>query len=176
MTIPRRLYYDNPVYHITSRGNNRQSILKQAEDKETMLDSLAFYKCRYEFKIYAFVLMDNHFHLILETHKLHNISKVMQGILLSYSNRFRHKYNYVGHVWQGRFLSKVITSEGQIISNVQYIHNNPIRANMVDRNTDYVWSSARCYEGISNPGIERKIAIDRFAANTSDTTRIEPVG
>ncbi len=162
MTISRRIYYEYPVYHITSRGNNRQPILAGQADKETFLESLSRYKLRYAFKIYAFVLMDNHFHLIIETHPLHNISKVMQSILLSYSNKFRRKYQYVGHVWQGRFISRVIRSERQLINNIKYIHDNPVRANMFQDGAEYIWSSAAFYQGISNPNIEGKIYIDRF--------------
>jgi len=170
MTISRRLYYEYPIYHIIARGNNRQSILGLPQDKEAMLDSLACYKIRYSFKIYAFILMDNHFHLIIETHPLHNISKVMQAVLLSYSNKFRHQYKYVGHVWQGRFVSRVIRSEQQLINNIKYIHDNPVRANMVQESVEYPWSSAAYYRGLSNSKIGEKIDIDLFGEDTSDAT------
>ena len=170
MTISRRLYYENPVYHIISRGNNRQTVFKDHADKESMLDSISRYRLKYSFKIYAFVLMDNHFHLIIETKPTHNISRVMQGILLSYSNKFRYKYHYVGHVWQGRFLSKVIQSEQQFINNAEYIHNNPVRADLVQERCEYLWSSARYYQGLINAAIDGKIDIDRFGEDSSDIT------
>jgi len=162
MTTLRRLYYEYSTYHIISRGNNRQNILQNHEDKLSFLESLSNYKLRYSFKLFAFVLMDNHFHLIIETNPAHNISRVMQGILLSYSNKFRRKYCYVGHVWQGRFFSKVIQSEPQVIQNIEYIHNNPVRASMVRSCVEFSWSSACYYGGLPNSVIDKLIDINRF--------------
>ncbi|MDP2930522.1 MAG: transposase, partial [bacterium] len=81
----KRIYYHNAVYHITFRGNNRQAILKEEQDKISFLETLSKYKERFNFKLYCLVLMDNHVHLVIETNHLFNISKIMQSILLSYS-------------------------------------------------------------------------------------------
>jgi len=142
-----RVYYNHAVYHVTTRGNNRQMILKAEEDKIAFLRILSKFKERFGFKLYAFVLMDNHVHLLVETGSRVNISKIMQAITLSYSQKFRHKYHYSGYVWQGRFKSNLIESQGYILECANYIHNNPVRAKMVDRPSDYIWSSYHFYNG-----------------------------
>lgn len=99
----KRVYFENAAYHICIRGNNKQAVLNTPEDKLAFLETLAKYKNRFAFKLFGFVLMDNHAHLVIGTANQTNISKVMQAITLSYSQKFRNKYNYVGYVWQGRF-------------------------------------------------------------------------
>jgi len=141
MVRQKRIYYTNAVYHVVFRGNNRQFVLADSEDKEALLKTLSKFKGRFGFKFYGFVLMDNHAHLVLATDHTSNISKIMQAVLLSYSLKFRKKYNYVGHVWQGRFKSSIIDGEGYIKECLEYIHNNPVRANMSMRPNDYRWSS-----------------------------------
>ncbi|MEW6008866.1 MAG: transposase [Candidatus Omnitrophota bacterium] len=165
----KRIYYHNAVYHITFRGNNRQPILKENKDKELFLETLSKFKERFQFKLYGFVLMDNHAHLVIETNHLFNISKIMQSILLSYSLQFRRKYNYTGHVWQGRFKSNVIEGERYILQCIEYIHNNPVRANIATTAEDYLWSSFYLYSGNENSIVTDRIGIDRYG-DISDTT------
>ena len=144
MARAARIYYTNCFYHICIRGNNRQNILLDPEDKEIFLACLGKFKKRFEFKLFGFVVMHNHVHLIIGTGKI-NISKIMQAITLSYSNRFRKKYSYTGYVWQGRFRSNVIESESYILQSIEYAHYNPVRAGIVNDPADYVWSSYLCY-------------------------------
>jgi len=156
-----RAYYNNAVYHVSIRGNNRQAILKKEEDKESFLKTLSKFKERFKFKLFGFVIMDNHAHLVIGSNDLINISKIMQAIALSYSQKFRHKYNYTGYVWQGRFKSKVIESDSYIFDCLSYIHHNPLRADMVNNVEDYIWSSYHFYNGDENI-ISRLIKIDKF--------------
>ena len=158
----KRIYYENATYHVISRGNNRQFILKDEDDKRSLLLSIAKYKDRYHFLLYAFVLMDNHIHLIIEVNESHNISRVMQAILLSYSRKYRVKHSYSGHLWQGRFGSIPILKERYIRELIDYIHQNPVRAKMVDQATDYIWSSARAYSCLENNQIDSLLAIDKY--------------
>ncbi len=146
----KRIYYARAVYHVIFRGNNRQKILQKISNKEALLERIERYRKRYGFVLYGWVFMDNHVHLILEIYDPHNISKVMQSILLSFSCWFRKNYDYVGHVWQGRFKSYCITGEKYIVECLEYIHNNPVRAKMVGCGHDYEWSSARQYLGKAN--------------------------
>ncbi len=157
-----RLYYNHAVYHICIRGNNRQAILKADEDKESFLDTLNKFKERFAFKFYGFVLMDNHAHLVVETNQIANISKIMQAITLSYSQKFRHRYNYTGYVWQGRFKSNLIEEDSYILECLKYIHNNPVRAKMVIHAKDYVWSSYHFYNSKISP-LSKVIQLDRFS-------------
>jgi len=148
MPNAKRLYYQNAVYHICLRGNNRQYILDKEEDKISFLNSLEKFRLRFGFVIYAFVLMDNHVHLVIKTSSLITISKIMQAVALSYSVKFRKKHGYTGYVWQGRFKSNVIEGQRYILECIEYIHNNPIRAKMVERIEDYFWSSYCFYQGL----------------------------
>ena len=140
-----RVYFEKAVYHVCLRGNNKQAILKGDENKSRFLESLASFKLRFNFKLYGFVLMDNHVHIVLETNNLVKISKIMQAIALSYSMKYRNKYDYTGYVWQGRFKSSVIIDERYILACLEYIHNNPIRAGVVNKIEDYPWSSYGFY-------------------------------
>jgi len=157
----RRLYYHNAVYHVCIRGNNKQYILQEEKDKIIFLKSLEKFRARFRFKLYGFVAMDNHAHLIIQTNSLANISKIMHAITLSYSVKFRRKYNYTGYVWQGRFRSNVIEGERYILECIDYIHNNPVRAKIVDKIIDYPWSSYHLYQGLDSR-IKDYLQIDRL--------------
>jgi len=155
----QRIYYQNAVYHVMARGNNRRNILMKREYKMSLLESVSKYQKSYQFKIFGFVLMNNHVHLLIETHESYNISRVMQGILLSFSVKFRKRENYVGHVWQGRFKCKVIMNEPYIKEVLHYIHQNPVKAEITQKASDYLWSSSLFYDGENNPLIDDKIKI-----------------
>ena len=157
----KRIYYNNAVYHISIRGNNKQVILREDLDKIVFLKTLRKFKNRFKFKLFGFVIMDNHVHLVIETNDSINISKIMQAVALSYSQKFRHKYNYTGYVWQGRFKSNVIESDRYILDCLNYIHNNPVRAEMVKNVKNYTWSSYHFYNGSAKP-INKFIQIDKF--------------
>lgn len=157
----KRIYFKNAVYHVTIRGNNRQDVLKGAADKQVFLCSLEKFKSRFGFKLRAFVLMDNHVHLVIETENKISISKIMQAITLSYSVKFRKKYPYTGYVWQGRFRSNVIDGDRYIVECIEYIHNNPVKAGIVCNPGDYFWSSYNFYNG-SSDRLNNYIQIDKF--------------
>jgi len=145
MARSNRIYYSNAVYHICIRGNNRQKILEKNEDKQIFLTCLKKFKNRFGFRLFGFVVMDNHVHLVIMTTNKINISKIMQAITLSFSVSFRKKYPYTGYVWQGRFASNIIEDELYISKCLEYIHNNPVRAGIVKNAGDYPWSSYNSY-------------------------------
>ena len=161
MANGKRIYFSNAVYHVSVRGNNKQNILGTVEDKKIFLGSLSKFKLRFCFKLFGLVLMDNHTHLIIQVSNNINISKIMQSISLSFSCKFRKKYNYSGYVWQGRFRSNIIDKDRYIYSCLEYIHNNPVRAGLVDNPKDYPWSSYHFYNNLPNP-IKENINLDLF--------------
>jgi len=163
MARQQRIYFQNAVYHVTIRGNNRQNILKEDKDKEIFLGCILKFKLRFGFKLYGFVLMDNHVHLVIEANSNINVSKIMHAITLSYSVKFRKKYRYSGYVWQGRFKSNVIDGDGYILECIDYIHNNPVKAGMVFKIEDYFWSSYHFYNGLENK-VGDYIQIDKFGS------------
>jgi len=156
-----RLYFSDAVYHVSVRGNNKQNVLGTVEDKKIFLGALNKFKLRFGFKLYGLVLMDNHAHLIIRVVNKVNISKIMQAISLSFSFKFRKKYNYSGYVWQGRFRSNIINQDRYIFTCLEYIHNNPIRAGLVNNVNDYLWSSYHFYNDRRNP-IQQYLNLDLF--------------
>jgi len=161
MTRGRRIYFCDAVYHVSVRGNNKQNVLGTVEDKKIFLGLLNKFKLRFRFKLYGLVLMDNHVHLIIRAVSNINISKIMQAVNLSFSFKFRKKYNYFGHVWQGRFRSNVIDEDRYISSCLEYIHNNPVRAGLVSDAGDYLWSSYNFCNDLPNP-LQEYINLDSF--------------
>ena len=143
MTIRTRLVLDNCCYHITTRGNQRQKVFIRDEDYEKYLEKLKKYKRKYHFRLYGYCLMPNHIHLIGEIDNKENLAKFMQGINRAYTAYFNKTYRKVGHLWQGRFNSKIITKDEYLITSINYIELNPVRANMVKTPQEYRWSSYR---------------------------------
>lgn len=140
--MPRtsRLLISNVCYHIIQRGNQKQNIFLEEADFKKYLEILLHYKRKYNFKIYAYCLMLNHIHLIVEVKKVSDLPKIMQGISLTYTIWFNKKYNKVGHLWQGRFKNMVIQKDAYLIDCINYIEYNPVRANIVSSPVDYMWS------------------------------------
>ena len=167
MSRAGRIYYNNVVSHVIVRGNNRQMILKKKEDKENFLMSVAKHKQRFNFKLYGFVLMDNHVHMVMETGPINNISKIMHSILLSFSVKYRKRTGYVGYVWQGRFKNKIIEGEKYVLECIDYIHNNPVRAKMVSSPEKYIWSSYWVYSEGTNKTVEPIIDLDQYGDSST---------
>ena len=152
MARPWRIEYEGAYYHILSRGNDRKEIFYGDEDKTLFLETVGEMSDRFEVDVFAFVLMSNHYHLLLRT-KLANLSKAMQWLGLTYSRRFNNRHGRSGHLFQGRFKSIVVENEAYMIALSCYIHRNPVRAGMVKRLMDYRWSSYTAYAyGRKAPG------------------------
>lgn len=127
MARPVRIDIHDGVYHVISRGTERCAIFKCDEDRNHFLDRLAETQRRYRLKLYAYVLMDNHFHLIVCTPDA-NLSRAMQWLKLSYSMWFNAKYDRVGPLFQGRFKGILIDSdESWLLELSLYVHLNPVR-------------------------------------------------
>jgi len=138
-----RLLVPGACYHINTRGNHRQKIFLDERDYMVFIGAMKRYKRKYGFLLYGFCLMPNHIHFIGEPREVLNLSKLMQGILRSYTAYFNKHYKKVGHLWQGRFKSKAIVKDGYLIDAIHYVELNPVRAGLVKTAGDYVWSSYR---------------------------------
>ena len=97
-----RVHFPGALYHVISRGNQRQDIFFEDKDLKTFLSYLSEYKTRYPFYLYAYSLMKNHFHLLLEVHGT-PLSKIMQSLLFRYTRYFNKRYGKMGHLFQGRY-------------------------------------------------------------------------
>ncbi len=140
MGRPLRIEFENAVYHITSRGNERKKIYRDDGDKERFLGLLEDYKNRYNFLIHCFVLMDNHYHLVIETLRP-NLIKIMHGLNSGYTGYFNKKYKRSGHLFQGRYKAIIVDKENYLLELSRYVHLNPLRAKIINKPQDYKWSS-----------------------------------
>ena len=144
MTRPWRIEFEGAYYHIFSRGNERRDIFSDKDDRISFLDTLGKMSDRFEVEVYAYVLMDNHYHLLLKTNKP-NISKSMQWFGTTYTRQYNIKHKRNGHLFQGRFKSFLIENDEYLMHLSCYIHRNPLRAGIVSRLVDYPWSSYPIY-------------------------------
>src|SRR4030066_228134 len=146
--MPRtaRIAPGDHVFHILARGNNRQDIFKDEMDFQKYLNILEKYKEKYQFKLYHYVLMRNHIHLVLEPlEKGGSLAEVMKGINLSYAQHYKGRYDHIGHFWQDRFKSILISKDQYLLACGSYVELNPVRAGIVKDPRDYRWSSYRVY-------------------------------
>jgi putative transposase len=134
------------VYHILTRGNNRQAVFKDNQDYKKYIEILQRYKEKYKFKLYHYVLMMNHVHLVLETtEKGGKLSEIMKGINLSYAQYFKNRYRHIGHFWQDRYKSIIISKDDYLLACGSYVELNPVRAKIVEDPREYNWSSYNTY-------------------------------
>ena len=141
-----RIEYPGAHYHVTSRGNERKDVFKSQKDREQFLEYVESAVNRYEAVIHAYCLMNNHFHILLETPS-GNLSKIMQHINGAYTNYFNMKRKRSGHLFQGRYKAIVIEADEYAQQLSRYIHLNPVRANIVGKPEEYRWSSYLDYVG-----------------------------
>jgi REP element-mobilizing transposase RayT len=139
-----RIEFEGAFYHVISRGNQRQKIFRSDADYSCYLDLLARYRERYGFRLYAYALMGNHVHLLVETGPA-PLSKILQGLTQSYTVYFNRRYRTSGHLFQGRYKAVLCDKDEYLLTLVKYIHLNPLRAKVVDRLDAYPWSSHPAY-------------------------------
>ncbi|MBF0458283.1 MAG: transposase [Nitrospirae bacterium] len=140
MGRPIRIEYSGALYHIISRGNEKSAIFTDDPDRFVFLKMLKEYHERFGILIHSYVLMDNHYHLILET-PLGNLLKVMHGLNGRYTGYYNRRHSRVGHLFQGRYKGIIVDKDEYLVSLSRYIHLNPVRAGIVDKPEDYKWSS-----------------------------------
>lgn len=138
-----RFLLEHACYHLMTRGNQKQAVFLDEADYKEYLARLTLYKKRHHLLIYGYCLMPNHIHMIGMPEEQKELAKFMHGVSRSYTAYFNKKYKKVGHLWQGRFKSKVIAKDGYLVDCIQYIEHNPVRANIVKAAGDYLWSSYR---------------------------------
>ncbi len=149
MARPLRLEFKGAFYHVTSRGNLRDKIFFDDKDREKFLEILRRTKERYVYVLHSYALMENHYHLFLETPRA-NVSQIMQNINTSYTVYINKKHKRFGHLFQGRFKGIIVDKETYLIVLSRYIHLNPVRAGIVKNPEDYKWTSYRKYIGVYN--------------------------
>jgi len=163
-----RVEFENAFYHITSRGNLRDKIFYDAADRERFLKILSRTKERYGFLLHAYALMDNHYHLLMETPKA-NLSQIMQNINTSYTVYVNRKYQRSGHLLQGRFKGIIVDKDRYLVALSRYIHLNPVRAKLVKRPLNYPWTSYRAFidEKVKDSLVDTEDTLSYFSKHTN---------
>lgn len=140
MSRPLRLEFPGAIYHITARGNAQEAIFLDDDDKLLFLAVLAETVSNFGWLCHAYCLMDNHYHLLIETPD-GNLSQGMRQINGVYTQRFNRRHARVGHLFQGRFKAILVERESYLLELCRYIVLNPVRANMLKDINRYLWSS-----------------------------------
>jgi REP element-mobilizing transposase RayT len=135
-----RIEFPGALYHVITRGNNKQKTFLGENDYRHFLERLKFYKDRFDFTLYSYVLMPNHIHLLIETSDI-PLSQIMQPLALSYTQYFNLAHDRVGHLFQGRYKAILCQRDAYLKELVRYINLNPIRAGLVKDLDDWQWCS-----------------------------------
>lgn len=156
-----RKYSETGLYHVVSRGVNKQNIFLDEKDKEYFLFLLEKYSKKYEIQVHTHCLLDNHFHLLIKDTQT-DISAFMQSLESVYARAFNKKYDRVGHLFQNRFLSEVISDEIYYKTVFRYILQNPEKAGICCF-SEYKWSSYKLYKK-PNSLIKLKHIMEHFTS------------
>jgi putative transposase len=143
-----RLTLPGHPHHVIQRGNNRQPIFVDTADYQMMLDLLAENASKFGVAIHAYVLMDNHFHLLATPQTADGLPQMMQAVGRRYVRYFNDRQKRSGTLWEGRYKSTLIQTERYLLACMAYIDLNPVRAGMVAQARDYPWSSHAHYIGL----------------------------
>ena len=146
MSRPLRIEFPGAVYHVTSRGDRRESIFEDDADRRALLAVVALGLTRFDAQMLAYCLMGNHYHFVLHT-RAANLSQLMRHINGVYTQSFNRRHAKVGHLFQGRFKAIVIDRDAYLLEVCRYVELNPVRAGMVDAPQAWPWSSYRAHVG-----------------------------
>ncbi|WP_305041538.1 REP-associated tyrosine transposase [Geoalkalibacter sp.] len=141
-----RINYPGAFYHVTSRGNERRDVFKGQRDREKFLSYLESAVFRYGAVVHCWCLMGNHYHLLVETPE-GNLPQIMRHINGAYTTYFNAKRKRSGHLFQGRYKAWLVEADVYALELSRYMHLNPVRAGLVSRPEDYLWSSYRSFIG-----------------------------
>lgn len=150
MARPLRLEFPGALYHVTARGNARQAIFLDDDDHHRFLAVLGRVVSRFHLLLHAYCLMDNHFHLVVETPDA-NLSTAMRQLNGVYTQAFNRHHDRVGHVLQGRFKAIIVDRENYLLELCRYVVLNPVRAKITRKADTYPWSSFQATAGVVPP-------------------------
>ena len=145
-----RVLFEDATYHITSRGNNRQTLF---HDSFNFLFFLGFLSCsvyEYGWLCFSYCLMTNHYHLVIQTPQP-NLSEGMHKLHSRYSHYYRNKYPFTGKLFEGRYDTQNISDDAYALESIRYDLINPVRAGLVKHPKDWSWSSYKETAGLEEP-------------------------
>ena len=172
MARPLRIEFPDALYHVTSRGNERRPIFRTTRDRETFLLLLGQTAKRYGWSVSAFVLMMNHYHLVIQTPEP-NLSRGMHWLNGTYAGWFNRAHRRAGHLFQGRFHAFLIEKQAYFTEVIRYVVLNPVRAKIVTAPSAYRWSSYRATAGsaAAPDWLDTRAALEPFGENDEAARR-----
>ena len=166
-----RIHYEGALYHVITRGNNRQKIFNREEDYKIFLNYLKTIKEKKGFNLYAYCLMPNHIHLLIEV-KSHNLSVIMQRLLTSFTKYFNLNNKTWGHLFQGRYKAILCEKDSYLLELVRYIHLNPVRAKIAEKPKDWNWSGHKKYLGMSQDVFVDEEEVLQYFSDSKSKARV----
>lgn len=168
-----RIEFNGALYHVIQRGNNKEYIFKNNEHKKYFINKLNEFKTTLNFEVYGYVIMDNHYHLVIRSRDVH-ISAIMHRINNDFSKYYNISNKRTGHVFQERYKGYLVKDDAYLLSLLRYVHQNPVKAKMCKNLSDYYWSSDSSYRRnfqcqlvdidfvLNIFSLERKVAINEY--------------
>jgi len=150
MARPLRIEFPGAVYHVTNRGNERKAVFRDDQDRKMFLDTLKGVTLRYNWLCHAYCLMENHYHLLIDTPD-GNLSIGMRQLNGVYTQGFNKRHDRVGHLFQGRFKAVLVQKDNHLLEACRYVVLNPVRAKRVQKPEGWVWSSYGATAGLAKP-------------------------
>lgn len=147
MARPLRIEYPGALYHVTARGNARDWIYLDDEDRQAFTDLLAEVVGGFNWLLHAYCLMGNHYHLLVETPDA-NLGRGMRQLNGVYTQRFNRRHERVGHVFQGRYKAILVEKDSYLLELARYVVLNPVRAGLVGEPGEWPWTSYRATAGL----------------------------
>lgn len=178
MSRPVRIQFEGALYHITSRGDRRENIYDDDDDRAAFLRVLGEVCDTFNWVCHAYCLMSNHYHLVIETPD-GNLSKGMRQLNGVYTQNSNRRHSRIGHLFQGRYKAILVDADAYLLELTRYVVLNPVRAGMVSAPGDWPWSSYLAMVGVTAPppwlatdGLLAQFSDDRRAAIASYVTFI----
>ena len=176
MSRPLRIEFPGALYHVTSRGDRREPIYRDDDDRRMHLDVLAQAMDRFDAKVCSYCLMGNHYHLVLQTGQP-NLSRLMRHLNGVYTQRFNQRHGLVGHLFQGRFKAILVDRDAYLLTLCRYVERNPVAAKLVADPADWAWSSYQAHVGRAevpdwlDAGLLQGLLLQRDAGSAADRRR-----
>ncbi|MFN7570755.1 MAG: REP-associated tyrosine transposase [Betaproteobacteria bacterium] len=149
MSRPLRLEFEGALYHLTARGDRREPIFVDDADRQALLNVLALGLDRFDAEAFAYCLMGNHYHFVVQTRRP-NLSRLMRHVNGVYTQYFNRRHRKAGHLFQGRFKAILVDRDAYFLAVCRYVDLNPVRAALVARAQDWPWSSYRAHAGAAD--------------------------
>ncbi len=172
MARPLRVDYPGAIHHIIFRGNRKQAIFRDKKDYLKFLELLKRNKEKKKIRIYAYCLMKNHCHLLVESGEIH-ISRFMAQLLTNYVQYFNKRWGLVGHLLQDRYKSILVDKDNYLVTLIRYIHLNPVKAGICKNPREYLWSSYIEYNSKDRGILDYEVLINEFGNQIFSDEMIE---